>query len=143
MNPSFKVRLLPKSKTRSKVMQKVNEQRDDELTCAVQWCRENNCRGWAAIKSCLFQLIKDPRTINKYLDGEIKIGHTKEYCSILNVEDIPRDLMNRFYPSVTGKKSTFLLDHQIQQVSLNCWTRLTTLFITSTEKEGTNYSPHA
>ena len=87
MKPYFKVRLLPNSKTSSKVMRKVNEQRDDELTCAIQWCWENNCRGSAAIKSGLFQLIKDPRTINKYLDGEIKIGHTKEYCSILNVDE--------------------------------------------------------
>ena len=54
-----------------------------ELNEAVIWCKDNKLRGYSAIKSGLFPLIKNRRTIDKRLDGKIITGHEKNYCSIL------------------------------------------------------------
>ena len=84
--------------------------REDELRNAVVWCRENNARGWSAVKSGLFPLIKDCRTINKRLDGEIRTGHEREYCSILTNDEeisIVRFLKNknRCFQGLNKKKT--------------------------------------
>ena len=47
----------------------------------------NNVRGYSAIKSGLFPLVKNRRTIDKRLDGVIVTGTEKEYCSILTSEE--------------------------------------------------------
>ena len=44
---------------------------------------KNNCRGYAAINSGLFPLIKDRRTINNRLDETVATGNEKHYCRIL------------------------------------------------------------
>ncbi len=47
------------------------------------WCKENKVRGYSVIKSGLFPLVKNRRTIDKRLDGKIITGQEKNYCSIL------------------------------------------------------------
>ena len=54
-----------------------------EMDEAVDWCRENGKRGWSAVQSGLFPSIKAHRTINKRLDGVMKEGEQKRYCSLL------------------------------------------------------------
>ena len=68
--------------------------RQEELQEAVQWCKDNKCRGQKALNHAvdengmkLSTRIKDPRTINKYLDNELKIGAEKQYCRILTVHE--------------------------------------------------------
>ena len=72
--------------------------RESMLKEAVEWCQNNQCRGYAAIKSGHFPLIKDARTINKRLDGKIITGHEKEnlYNSLsdLNKESFMHILAN-------------------------------------------------
>ena len=41
------------------------ERRNQQLIEAVKWCKENSKRGWAALKTGKFTLIKDPRTTVK------------------------------------------------------------------------------
>ena len=65
------------------VRQKRNNSRAAQLDEAVQWCKENECRGFAAIKSGLFPFIRDARIINARLDGKVQTGQEKRYCSIL------------------------------------------------------------
>ena len=58
-----------------------------QLRNAVKWCKENGKRGYAAVNSGLFPLIKAYQTINKRLDGHITTGKEKQYCSILTTEE--------------------------------------------------------
>ena len=58
-----------------------------QLEEAVEWCRINNKRGWAAINSGRFPLIKDLRTINKRIDCVVVTGNEKEYCSIFTKDE--------------------------------------------------------
>ena len=53
----------------------------------MQYCVEKNCRGCSAVKSGLFPLIKDRRTIDKRLDGKSGIGDEKEYCSVVTISE--------------------------------------------------------
>ena len=46
--------------------------KDVQMSDAVQYCQDNNCRGYAALQTGRFPLIKDPRTVNKRLDGYSK-----------------------------------------------------------------------
>ena len=41
------------------------------LIDAEKWYKLNGHRGWKAVNSGLFPRIKDPRTINKRLDGKL------------------------------------------------------------------------
>ena len=58
-----------------------------QLEEAIEWFRINNKRGWAAINSGKFPLIKDLRTINKRIDGVIITGNEKECCSIFTKDE--------------------------------------------------------
>ena len=82
--PSFALRV--KSKDVLAVKRRLVDAREQELEYAVKWCQDNNSRGYAAISSGLFT-IKDAQTINKRLDGDIVIGKTMEFCSILSIEE--------------------------------------------------------
>ena len=65
---------------------------------AVKWCKLNGHRGWKVVNSGLFPGIKDPRTINKRLDGVIETGKEKDYCKILTSteeESLLRYIKNR------------------------------------------------
>ena len=65
---------------------------------AVEWCTLNGHRDWKTVNSGLFSGIKDPRTINKRLDGVIETGKEKDYCKILTSteeESLSRYIKNR------------------------------------------------
>ena len=57
-----------------------------QLTAAVQYCKDNDCSGYAALSSGKFPLIKDPRTINKRLDADIEEAKMYEDRQVLTVE---------------------------------------------------------
>ena len=57
--PKFALKLKANSKARCKIQREVITKREEELNKAVMWCKENNTRGWSAVKSGLFPLIKD------------------------------------------------------------------------------------
>ena len=72
--------------------------KETALTEAVEWCISNGHWGWKAVNSGLFPGIKDPRTINKQLDGMIETGKEKDYCKILTSterESLLRCIKNR------------------------------------------------
>ena len=84
--PNFKLKITPTSKTNASLLQKQKQEREQQLKAAVQYCLNNNCKGYTAVKSGKFPLIKDHRTINKRLNGG-NIGLEKEYCSILTKKE--------------------------------------------------------
>ena len=83
----FNLRIKPSNKTRAAVIRDAINSKQKQLDAAVQWCHENNRRGWAAVNSGLFPSIKDYRTINKQIDGIITTGNEKEYCSVFTSEE--------------------------------------------------------
>ena len=63
------------------------QNRRKQLTKAVEYCRAHKCRGYAALKTGYFPLVKCGRTVNKYLDKKQDPSASSEYCSILTVEE--------------------------------------------------------
>ena len=61
--------------------------RSKQLEEAAEWCRINYKSGLAAINSRKFPLIKDLRTINKWIDAVIVAGNEKDYCSIFTKDE--------------------------------------------------------
>ena len=53
--------------------------KQQQLDDAVKYCTENGSRGWSALASGLFPLIKDPRTINKRLDGKVESKERQDH----------------------------------------------------------------
>ena len=49
----------------------------------MKYCRENNCKGFAAISAGVCPDIKDPRTINRRLSAELSTGNEKDYGKVL------------------------------------------------------------
>ena len=54
------------SALRDRMLQEIQKKRQDEISAAVKYCVENNCKGYKANTSGLFPTIKDPRTINRH-----------------------------------------------------------------------------
>ena len=88
------------------------------MTKAVEWCIENNARGHAAIKTGLFNLIKDRGTIDRRLDGKVKTdGHSSRFN--FEVLQFCREKQIRMFvspPDTTGV--TQLLDQINQKLHL-------------------------
>ena len=81
-------------KVTSKVCKQIQE--------AVDFCLENGCKGYAALATGKFPLIKDARTINRRLNPtdprHLTTGEEKSYCKILTKEEessFVRYLMNK------------------------------------------------
>jgi len=72
----------PNNKAEATVARKNITEKEKQLDAAVEWCNQNNVKGYTAIKSCKFPLIKNRRTIDKRLDGEIVTGQEKNYCTV-------------------------------------------------------------
>ena len=79
----------------SQMLQEIQKKRQDEISAAVKYCVENDCKGYKAITSGLFPTIKNSRTINRCLPKEnqskkakpvIMEGEEKSYCHILTTE---------------------------------------------------------
>ena len=60
----------PSTKAEAKVVRKSTSEENQQLDEAVAWCRENNARGQAALKTGQF-LIKDRETINCRLNHKM------------------------------------------------------------------------
>jgi len=74
------------SSAHDRIQAKHSKAKTEELKEAVAYCNENNIRGYAAINTGMFPLIKDPRTINSRLDSldcEIVIGQGKSHQRVL------------------------------------------------------------
>ena len=66
-----------------KVSAKKMEVRNDEMRRAVQYCRDNNCKGYKALKDLGLQYVKDARTINQHLLGNVTTGDEKQNLKLL------------------------------------------------------------
>ena len=93
MKPTFNIRVKPSTRSGSKAnnkaeaLEKRREKKAAQLEEACAWCIENNARGYKAISTGLFPLIKDKATINRRLDKQVTTDKEKEYCRILTVEE--------------------------------------------------------
>ena len=63
-----------KSKAEAVMRRKYTDTKNRQIEEAVKYCIENNVRGYKALKTDLFLLVKDRETINRRLDGKIKNG---------------------------------------------------------------------
>ena len=73
------------------------EAKTKEIEAAVKYCRDN-CKGYKAITDLSLQYIKDPRTINSHLAGEVLTRNEKKSQRILTVEEensLVKYLVNR------------------------------------------------
>lgn len=62
--------------------------RRNQLIEALEFCKANNCRGYKALSTGMFPLVKSPITINKILDGKSQHpSRSREYCSVLTLEE--------------------------------------------------------
>ena len=91
-----------------------NTKKKAQLNAAVKWCKENNARGHAALKTGLFSLIKSRSTIDNRLDGKIITGCEKQYRSILTNEEEESVVMfvknkNRCIQGINKKELTNLI----------------------------------
>ena len=85
--------------------EKVKERnvREKQLREAAEYCIENKVKGYAALSTGLFPLIKDPRTINRRIadmPGKKKLitGQEKSYCKMLTEQEektLVKYLINR------------------------------------------------
>ena len=69
-----------------------------EMERAVQYCRDNNCKGYKAIADLSLEYIKDARTINQHLEGNVITGDEKRNQRILTVKEeksLVKYLVNR------------------------------------------------
>ena len=106
MNGEIKMKPLPniqfkKNITRSttrhlsvahdKIGAKHTDAKTEQLKAAVEYCKENNCKGWIALSTGSFPLIKDARTINSRLDNssdsEIIIENGKAHQRVLTFQE--------------------------------------------------------
>ena len=94
MKPEFELRLCsrrsrgnPSTKAEAKVIRKSICEKNEQLDEAVAWCKANNARGQAALKTGQFPLIRDRETINRRLDGKIINGQERQYCTILTHDE--------------------------------------------------------
>ena len=71
----------PNSKAEAIVKRKMIEEKEKQIQEAVEWCKENGRKGYAAIMTGNFPLIKDRGTIDRRLNG--KVNCKKEHLRIL------------------------------------------------------------
>lgn len=75
------------SKAKAEVNRKNYNKKLKQIEDAVKYCKENNCKGKSALKTGLFPLIKDHKTISQRLNGEVIHGEEKTAQSILTVQE--------------------------------------------------------
>ena len=77
-----------KSLAHRAIYQEKIDSRREQLIAALEYCKENNCRGKKALSTGLFPLVKSRDNIDRILDGKTKHPScAKEYCSILTQEE--------------------------------------------------------
>ena len=94
MKPQFNLRVSsrpirgnPSTKAEAEVIRKSVSDKSEQLAEAVAWCKENNARGQAALRTGQFPLVKDRETINRRLDNKIINGQERSYCTILTHDE--------------------------------------------------------
>lgn len=100
MKPILKIQLkrkLTRSSTRhlslahDRIAASHTDAKTEQLKAAVNYCKENNCKGYAALSTGMFPLIIDPRTINTRLDNtsdsEIIIENGKTHQRVLTFQE--------------------------------------------------------
>ena len=99
-----------------KVSAKKMKAREDEIKRAVQYCQDNNCKGYKALKNLDLQFVKDARTINQHLFGKVTTGLEKQHLKILTEKEeasLVKYLINR------NRACQGLNDKQVEGVVLN------------------------
>ena len=76
----------PETKAEAQVYRKDIRAREIQVEKAVDWCKENNKRGQAALKTGKFPLIKDKGIIDRRLDGKLK-NLKKDHLRILSPDE--------------------------------------------------------
>ena len=114
--PVKKKRIFPDSKTKAEVALKKRDARNTDLETAVEYCQTNNVRGQKAISAGVAGNIKDPRTINKRLDGaDVKVERNDSRILLKEEEEIIVKYMKNRNRSMQGmnRKETTLYIHDI------------------------------
>ena len=75
-----------------KIFQRQEQMRQEQLKAAVQYCNDKGCKGYAAIKTGLFPMIMDARTINRRLsctplNKRIVPGSEKQHLRLLTTQE--------------------------------------------------------
>ena len=71
-----------------KIHQKSVAAKKEEILAAVQFCKDNNCRGYKALSTGDFPLIKSHNTINNHLDGKVPPpNQCEDYCKVISFEE--------------------------------------------------------
>ena len=71
-----------------KVYQNGASEKKRQLAAAVSFCQSNTVRGYQALKTGEFPLVKSYTTINNILDGRTPpVERSKEYCSAITVAE--------------------------------------------------------
>ena len=83
---SIKVYGKPNSKAEGSVKRKSIEKKEIQIESAVSWCREHGKRGYAALATGKFPLIKNRGTIDRRLDGKCK-NNKKEHLRVLTLDE--------------------------------------------------------
>ena len=63
---------------------KERKKREEQLVEATEYCIRNGCKGYTALASGLFPLIKDPRTINRRIED--KPGQWRQWVTVNDSE---------------------------------------------------------
>ena len=117
------------SQAHLKIYQRQVSRKKDQLKSAIQYCKDNNCRGFKALKTGNFPLIKSPNTINNHLDA--KVAHpdkSKDYCSILTSDEeevlvklmVSKNLAKQPFNRKDATKFIFTMLKLRQQINRNC-----------------------
>ena len=61
-----------------KIKSKKMEIKNGEMRIAVKYCLDNNCKGYIALKDLDLMFVKDARTINQHLCGNVTTGNEKK-----------------------------------------------------------------
>ena len=104
------------SLSHEKIHAKKIQEKRHEIEMAVQYCRDNSCKGYRAIAELDLQHVKDPRTINQHLSGKVRTGNEKAHQQILTtVEEktLVKYLINR------NRACQGLTDTQVEGIVLN------------------------
>ena len=78
--------MLHLSRAKAVVVKGVRKEKHDEFRKADAYCKENNAR-YVAIANKICPSIKDPHTINKYLDGRDLEKSKRENSKIMTMSE--------------------------------------------------------
>ena len=96
MKPKFSLRVAAntscnikkaRNKSEAAVKQYNQNEKNKQINEAVEWCKTNGKRGYAAMSSGQFPLIKSKIVIDKRLDGLVNTGTEKQHLMILTLEE--------------------------------------------------------